>query len=709
MFLRIPSKLADTTKPILNLNDYGLFEYQGQLSDSAQADVIKLATLWAQRQLIDSMPSHDRLLDECALGGYPRNGLVLTAADEDKRSIFLPHFEGHWGVNNAELNKAFQKHCNDFWGADGIRVIERQFSILPEVNNNRPLNAILAEAELSQSTNDIPGRWLSDPDSVTQLIRKSGLNPTAFVSTIQSQLRAAVASGAPKDLVKGAIDYIENALQRFYKEQRQPKAFRAMPVANTINSRISPDNMNIFSVIKSKVEAPLNAVQTESYQNVHHSIRAATSINRVYEGEVYGITRPSLVAQSKTLNLNSNRAEYVPGADVPASGQQPKTPVTVQYHKGHYWIEAADISKKSTHLLKIPKKETGFESALGAREWVSMQLARAMGLDTPEFALVDMNKTTHQYTNPRLTAEHGGDRSRDILRTNRTLFVNTDELMHNLIEGVHAEPDGDFERLAGTVVEPPAYICEFFNLALEQDRQQSKVRSADFAELANVKSSNKFDSSFEEAANILRQHSSDLKADSERFVQRFLASWMLGDGDLHLANLSMVVRAKGDLVTSRLSPAYDIVSMAGLGGHAQDMALPVNGKSNPSIEDFMSAGQVCLDISPERTRQLASEMAMSCISAIQSFRNSETNDLSAPYKFQTLPRSIARHRGTKTSVIRMIHGIEMCLADTNLLPAALNEKIVNRIKSDDPAVYKEHLRQKGAGNDVAEPSFNMAN
>src|SRR5207248_8289347 len=65
--------------------------------------------------------------------------------------------------------------------------------------------------------------------------------------------------------------------------------------------------------------------------------------------------------------------------------------------------------------------------------------------------------------------------------------------------------------------------------------------------------------------------------DVQLFFERVLLNFLLGNGDAHLKNFSMLETDDGGL---RLSPAYDIVCSKAVIPKETDCALTLNGKSD---------------------------------------------------------------------------------------------------------------------------------
>ena len=91
------------------------------------------------------------------------------------------------------------------------------------------------------------------------------------------------------------------------------------------------------------------------------------------------------------------------------------------------------------------------------------------------------------------------------------------------------------------------------------DRQMShRIHMEDFAQILVKYSHEKYRTvNYEQIGKVIYQFSGEGLADAQQFARRLLVNILLGNGDAHLKNWSVVYR---DKVTLRLSPAYDIVS-----------------------------------------------------------------------------------------------------------------------------------------------------
>ena len=102
-----------------------------------------------------------------------------------------------------------------------------------------------------------------------------------------------------------------------------------------------------------------------------------------------------------------------------------------------------------------------------------------------------------------------------------------------------------------------------------------KRAQEDFCSLAGLPSGDKYESSAEKCAKLLFQFGGDVQQAARQLFVQLLFSYLVGNGDLHLKNLSMIEDANG---MYSLSPAYDLVSTWIY--DIRELALPVQGKKD---------------------------------------------------------------------------------------------------------------------------------
>lgn len=122
-----------------------------------------------------------------------------------------------------------------------------------------------------------------------------------------------------------------------------------------------------------------------------------------------------------------------------------------------------------------------------------------------------------------------------------------------------------------------AYIVKRFDRV-----NGEKLHQEDFCQILNKK--DKYSGSFEEIGNKLREFSEVPGLDTQLFFERVLFFFLIGNGDAHLKNFSVIYNKRGRI---RLSPAYDVVSSKLVMPDEEDFALTINGKrSKITTEDF---------------------------------------------------------------------------------------------------------------------------
>ena len=111
----------------------------------------------------------------------------------------------------------------------------------------------------------------------------------------------------------------------------------------------------------------------------------------------------------------------------------------------------------------------------------------------------------------------------------------------------------------------------------------SKLQQEDFQQL--LQTNDKYDGSYERAANVIKKYSDVPGLDLVELFERALLNYVLGNGDAHLKNFSLI---KEENIGYHLSPAYDIVnSRLVLPDEREEMCLSLQGKKNRfSRKDF---------------------------------------------------------------------------------------------------------------------------
>lgn len=168
-------------------------------------------------------------------------------------------------------------------------------------------------------------------------------------------------------------------------------------------------------------------------------------------------------------------------------------------------------------------------------------------------------------------------------QTERFPFLPQNENLCMIIAGrleINVPPHGLFALKDGSA----AYIVRRF----DRTRDDGKLRCEDFVQILGE--NDKYSGSLERIGKKILELSSVPGLDVQLFFERVLLNFLLGNGDAHLKNFSMLETADGEL---RLSPAYDIVCSKAVIPKEADCALTLNGKSDkikrPDLEQLGEA------------------------------------------------------------------------------------------------------------------------
>lgn len=118
---------------------------------------------------------------------------------------------------------------------------------------------------------------------------------------------------------------------------------------------------------------------------------------------------------------------------------------------------------------------------------------------------------------------------------------------------------------------------EFAYLTKRMDRQNSqKIHMEDMCQLLGRLTEDKYKSSHEQIAKVIKLHSMNPGLDLVRFYNLTLFSFLTGNADMHLKNFSLIRNEDGK---HELSPAYDLVSTAlVVKDDDEELALALCGK-----------------------------------------------------------------------------------------------------------------------------------
>lgn len=128
-----------------------------------------------------------------------------------------------------------------------------------------------------------------------------------------------------------------------------------------------------------------------------------------------------------------------------------------------------------------------------------------------------------------------------------------------------------------------AYVVKRF----DRLDDNSKLQQEDFQQL--LETDDKYSGTYERIANFIKKHSDAPGLDLVKLYERSLLFFVLGNGDAHLKNFSLLRKEEKGY---HLSPAYDIISSRlVIPEESEEMCLSLQGKKNNiRKEDFQRLG-----------------------------------------------------------------------------------------------------------------------
>jgi serine/threonine-protein kinase HipA len=132
--------------------------------------------------------------------------------------------------------------------------------------------------------------------------------------------------------------------------------------------------------------------------------------------------------------------------------------------------------------------------------------------------------------------------------------------------GIEVPPHTLIQLKDGTL----AYIV----LRFDRTWDGKKIHCEDFSQILQQ---DKYSGSVEQVGKRLKEISQYPELDAQYLLERVLLSYLIGNGDAHLKNFSIIYDQNGG---GKLAPAYDIVSSTLVIPEEEELALTLNGKKN---------------------------------------------------------------------------------------------------------------------------------
>ena len=110
---------------------------------------------------------------------------------------------------------------------------------------------------------------------------------------------------------------------------------------------------------------------------------------------------------------------------------------------------------------------------------------------------------------------------------------------------------------------------------IDRDNDGRKYLMEDACQLSQRLAADKYKSSYENVAKLIRQYSSMPQLDLVNYWELVLFSWLTGNSDMHLKNFSLLSRVPG---LYNLAPAYDLLNVHLLFDDPEELALTLDGR-----------------------------------------------------------------------------------------------------------------------------------
>ncbi|MDO4543628.1 MAG: HipA domain-containing protein [Clostridia bacterium] len=228
-------------------------------------------------------------------------------------------------------------------------------------------------------------------------------------------------------------------------------------------------------------------------------------------------------------------------------------------------------------------------------------------LDTAAFELLARESTNRGYTVPGVQKKLSLHLSRG--RNPRLTLVNypTGYILKPQVEEYEALPEAEqlamcMAEAVGISVVPHALVKSGENLAyitnrIDRSFERDGVKflaMEDFCQLDLRLTQDKYRGSYERCAKIVERYSCQKGLDLTELFLRLVFSFIIGNSDMHLKNLSLVETSEGS-AEYVLSSAYDLLPVnVILPEDTEQLALALNGKkTNLRKKDFLAFAKAC--------------------------------------------------------------------------------------------------------------------
>ena len=125
---------------------------------------------------------------------------------------------------------------------------------------------------------------------------------------------------------------------------------------------------------------------------------------------------------------------------------------------------------------------------------------------------------------------------------------------------------------------------------IDRDSHGKKFLMEDMCQISERMTADKYKSSYENIAKLIKKHSSAPMLDLVNFWEVVMFSWITGNSDMHLKNFSLISKERGNYM---LSQAYDLINVhLVFPEDDEELALTLDGKKKRiGRKNFVNAMQ----------------------------------------------------------------------------------------------------------------------
>lgn len=294
--------------------------------------------------------------------------------------------------------------------------------------------------------------------------------------------------------------------------------------ANTVASQFEQELDLLADLSIRKPGSMLPPTLTELALSLHHS-----NIENVYSGKLreVGVLSGGQEESQELVGKTQGRV---------LSGCAAKIPTYLYADGEDIILEPSKRGVPFTHIFKFPNHKS--VSKLVLCEWYGMEMTKAAGVPVPAFALVPNTKAVQHNVGDDESTDKGFD----------TIF---DTILGGLssIESVNTSPN---------------YMIERFDITPPHAEHYS--HGEELASIFGVSPDGKYNRlNYARIADHISSLSSNPKEDLNILYRQLLTNTLVANNDMHAKNLSMLRtynKKSGELLSERLSPAYDVVTLS---------------------------------------------------------------------------------------------------------------------------------------------------